>query len=65
MSNAEFEALLERAKAIRMDAWAIRAQRISWAVGQVMCMGSYHGIPDEWELRLDAANALERPRGMP
>lgn len=60
MTDTEFESLLAKARTIRMDAWQWRAQRIDFAVGNVMAMGSYTGVPDEWELRLTVAKEMER-----
>lgn len=42
-----------------LDMWEHRAQAISWAVGQLLCMRSNAGA-DEWSLRLWAAEAWER-----
>lgn len=47
-----------KASGYRMDAWQRRAQKISWAVGNVLCMRSIVA-PDEWMLRKAAAEALE------
>lgn len=59
-----FQSMLEQLRDYKMDAWETRAQAISWAVGQVMCMRDGHRH-DEWALRKSAAEAYDATNSPP
>lgn len=50
--------MLAKLKGTKMDYWQKRAQKIDFAVGQMLAMRNGH-LFDEWDLRKTVAEMLE------